>query len=106
MIFILEQVDQTSLQTDFIVDCADWLQMRTDWEIKIKTLTLIVDIDWELDKISCTDVSSGWFQEQSKTKEPRWSEEQHELGWQPMHVDFKPPRSDYKNLVLVLFMSL
>ena len=45
MIFILEQVDQTSLQTDFIVDCADWLQMRTDWEIKIKTLTLIVDID-------------------------------------------------------------
>ena len=62
MIFILEQVDQTGLQTGFIVNC---LQMRTGWEIKIKTLTLIADIDWELDKISCTDVSTGWFQEQS-----------------------------------------
>ena len=102
MIFILEQIDQTGLQTGFIVDCADWLQMRTGWEIKIKTLTLIADIDWELDKIRCTDVSSGWFQEQCKTKEPRWSEEQHELGWQPMHVDFKPPKSDYKNLCIFI----
>jgi len=65
MIFIFEQVDQIGLQTCFIVDCADWLQMRTSWEIKIKTLTLIADSDWELDKISCTDASSSWFQEQS-----------------------------------------
>jgi len=34
MIFILEQVDQTGLQTGFIVDCADWLQMRTGWKIR------------------------------------------------------------------------
>jgi len=72
MILILELVDQTDLQTDFIVDCADWLQMRV-WS-KITTLTLIADIDWEQDKISCLDVSSGSFQEQSKTKEPEWSE--------------------------------
>ena len=63
MIFILEQVDQTGLQTGFVIDCADWLQLRTGWEIKTMPLTLIADIDWKLDKISCTDVSSDWFQE-------------------------------------------
>jgi len=33
MILILELVDQTGLQTGFIVDCADWLQMRTGFEV-------------------------------------------------------------------------
>jgi len=45
MISSLEQVDQTGLQTGFIVDFANWLQMRTGLRNKNKALTLSADID-------------------------------------------------------------
>jgi len=73
---------------------------------KITTLTLIADTDWEQDKISCSDVSSGWFQKLPKIKEPGWSAEKHKLGWQPLHVDFKSPRSVTRIFVFYLIIVL
>jgi len=59
----LSMLIKQALQTGSIVDCTNWLQL------------LIVN------KISWSEVSRDWFQEQSKIKEPRWSEEPHGLGW-------------------------
>ena len=39
------------LQTGFIVDCTNYLQMRTGLTNKIKTLILIADIDCEQDQL-------------------------------------------------------
>jgi len=38
------------LQTGIIVDCTNWLQIRTGLRM-IKTLTLIADIDWDQDQL-------------------------------------------------------
>ena len=99
MIFILEKVDQTGLQTGFIVDYTDWLQMRIGFEVRSRHWHWLQPL---IENKTRLVVTSGWFQEQSMTKELGWSAEQHKLGWQPMHVDFKTPRSDYKNLYIFI----
>ena len=51
------------LQTGFIVDCADWLQMRTGWDTRSRHwhwLRTLIET-----KISCSEASSDWFQELS-----------------------------------------
>ena len=102
----LSKLTKQVLQIGFIVDCTNWLHMRTGLRNKVKTLTLITDIDWEPDKISYPVVSSGWFQEQSTTKELGWSAEYHKLGRQPLHVDSKPPRSISRIFVFSLYVFI
>jgi len=80
---------------------------RLVYEIKTLTLILIVDINWEQDKVSCSEELSCRFQEQYKTKRnTRWSEEQYKLGWQPLRIDFKSPRSRTRIVVFLLFIFL
>ena len=89
------------LQIGLIVDYAEWLQLRTGWDMRSRHWPWLE----EQDKISCLDKPNCWFQEQSKNKNHRWSEEQHKIGWQPMHVDFKLPRSVSRIFVFLLFIS-
>ena len=53
------------LQTGFIVDCANWLQMRTGWEMRSRHwhwLQTLIENKISCTKISCSEVSSDWFQ--------------------------------------------
>ena len=47
----LSMFTKQALQTGSTVDCTNWLHMRTGWRNKIKTLTLIADIDWKQDQL-------------------------------------------------------
>ena len=47
----LSMLTKQALQTGSIVDCTNWLHMRTGERNKIKALTLIADIDCEQDQL-------------------------------------------------------
>jgi len=80
--------------------------MRTGWEIRSRHWHWLETLIEKPDKISCSDVLNGWFQEQSKTKELGWSAKYHKLGWQSLHVDSKQPRSITRIFVFLLCIYL
>ena len=97
------------LQTGIIVDCTNWLQIRTGLRM-IKTLTLIADIDWDQDQLLR---GIKWLisrtvsdQETRGERNQRWFSEQHKLGWWSMHADSKTPSCVSRVFIFIVFIFI
>jgi len=91
---ILEWIDQTGNKQAWKFDYVK------DWLIAIENRLRLRHWPWlvEQDKISFSARTNCWFQEHSKNRTHGWSAAQHKIGWQPLQVDFKPPKLNQESL--------